>query len=314
MGEVGTGKSLLAKQLHHLGPRSKKPFVEVNFGAASPELFVSELFGAKKGAYTGLDRDKPGYFDTAQGGVIFFDELGELPLELQPRLLTALSARKYHRLAEPDKERNLDVHMVCATNRDLPNMVEQGAFRRDLLSRLQINRLTLPSLRSCGPADISLLLRWQVAAVLKLPDGSLPALNDYFTSGAERFLLQYHWPENVRQLMNLFLNESIRRCLMTAGRERISEGHVRTVLLDSPLQENVRQAQKGAETQSSRQKLPPGMSWDELVRWGEEMRRDYVVQLLREEKANKTAVARRLKIARQTLYTLMTKWGLEDWL
>jgi len=195
-GETGTGKELLARALHYHGPRSRHPFVEINCAAIPANLLESELFGHERGAFTGAVQTKPGLFVLADGGTIFLDEIGHLPLELQPKILRAIEAREF-RPVGGIHTRRVDVRVVAATHVDLAAAVREGRFREDLYFRLNVVRLVLPPLRE-REGDLELLAESfaaRIAAAYGLP---VPALSPEVRA----VLRSHHWPGNVRELRN----------------------------------------------------------------------------------------------------------------
>ena len=193
-GESGTGKELVATEIVKRSSRARKPFVVVDCGAISPNLIESELFGHVRGAFTGADRDRMGAFEAAQGGTVFLDEIGELPLEMQPKLLRALEAREVRRLGETHT-RKVDVRVVAATNRQLEREVNQGRFREDLFFRLSVVTLRIPPLRE-RPEDIELLVNVFLDALDATKHAHL------FTRELLDNLSVHPWPGNVRELRN----------------------------------------------------------------------------------------------------------------
>ena len=196
-GESGTGKELLAKEIHERGPRSQRPFVRVNCSAIPREMFESEFFGHVRGAFTGAVRDRPGRFQIADGGTIFLDEIGDLPADLQPKLLRVLQEGEYERVGE-DVTRKIDVRVIAATNQNLAEEVRARRFRQDLFYRLNVFPLELPPLRA-RTGDIPLLATHAIAEVAKRLKMQAPPL----TQADAARLQQYDWPGNVRELQNV---------------------------------------------------------------------------------------------------------------
>jgi transcriptional regulator with GAF, ATPase, and Fis domain len=192
-GESGTGKELVAAEIVQRGPRADQPFVIVDCGAISPNLVESELFGHVRGAFTGADRDRVGAFEAANGGTVFLDEVGELPLALQPKLLRALEAREIRRLGET-RARKVNVRIIAATNRDLEREVNRGRFREDLYFRLAVMNVRVPALRE-RIDDLPLLVRAFLSTLGV--DGT-----DLFTPQVLAELAEHDWPGNVRELRN----------------------------------------------------------------------------------------------------------------
>lgn len=202
LGETGTGKELVARSVHDNSGRSKKPFVAVNCGALPESLIESELFGHRKGAFTGADSHRQGLFEVADGGTIFLDEIGELPKATQSKLLRVLESGEIRRVGDNEPFR-VDVRIVCATHRDLPLMVETGDFRQDLMFRINTFEIHLPPLRDRS-GDIP-----QLAEHLLRRSQSIPAGATAFTPEAVGLLTSYHWPGNIRELANVVEHASI---------------------------------------------------------------------------------------------------------
>jgi len=195
-GETGTGKELLARALHYDSPRAAAPFVEINCAAIPANLLESELFGHEKGAFTGAIAAKPGLMEMAHGGTVFLDEVGSLPLELQPKLLRALETREIRRVGG-QQSRKVDVRLVAATHLDLVSAVRRGEFREDLYFRLNVVALVLPPLRERGD-DVERLAEIFAASLARQYGLPVPALTP-----AVRMALRSHaWPGNVRELRN----------------------------------------------------------------------------------------------------------------
>jgi len=197
LGESGTGKELLAQEIHERSRRAHKPFVRVNCCAIPREMFESEFFGHVRGAFTGALRDRAGRFQVADGGTIFLDEVGELPLELQPKLLRALQEGQFERVGE-DVTRKVDVRVIAATNQNLAEAARTHRFRQDLFYRLNVFPLTLPPLRA-RTDDIPLLAMHAITEVSKKLRIPAPPL----THADAARLRQYDWPGNIRELQNV---------------------------------------------------------------------------------------------------------------
>jgi two-component system response regulator AtoC len=211
MGESGTGKELIARAVHSSSSRSHGPFVAVNCGAIPETLLESELFGHRRGAFTDAHTDKPGLFSEAEGGTLLLDEIGELPLNLQVKLLRTLQEGTVRRLGDT-KDLKIDVRIVAATIRTLADEVKAGRFREDLYYRLNVLPIRVPPLRE-RPEDITVLVEHFIArnnAKLGTPISSA-------TPKAQRMLLSYHWPGNVRELEN-----AIERAMVLAEGEQIT--------------------------------------------------------------------------------------------
>jgi two-component system response regulator AtoC len=204
-GETGTGKELVARALHGEGCRKRGPFVAVNCSAISSSLMESELFGHVKGAFTGADREKQGLFAAADGGTLFLDEIGELPRELQPKLLRVLQEGEILRVGET-RPRKVDVRVLAATARDLREEVEKGRFRDDLFYRLAVVEIQIPPLRE-RPEDIPLLAENFISRIAAREGRPFPKIQ----ADALEMLRSYPWPGNVRELEN-FMEKTMIFC------------------------------------------------------------------------------------------------------
>ncbi len=196
LGESGTGKELVARSIHYAGPYKDQPFIPVDCGALVPTLIESELFGYVRGAFTGALRPKEGLLATAEGGTIFLDEIGELPIDLQAKLLRAIQEKEV-RPVGGTRAVPINVRILAATNRDLDTAVSAGTFRRDLYFRLNVLTLRIPPLRE-RRQDIPLL----IGSFLEKINGAGEGLNHSLSDDALRLMLQYDWPGNVRELEN----------------------------------------------------------------------------------------------------------------
>ncbi len=274
LGETGTGKELLARALHARSERSRAPFVVVDCGAVTATLLESELFGHRKGAFTGAVDTRAGAFEAASGGTIFLDELGELPIELQPKLLRALEARTIKRVGETD-ERPIDVRIVAATHRDLEDLVKKGRFREDLYYRVAVVRAKIPPLKE-RPEDIPLLAAHHVQKL----SGGKATLSD----GAKTVLSSYDWPGNARELRNV-----LERAVALSGEgalqpnDLFSEDH-------GPGAHTFREAK------------------DQVVA---DFERRYVLALIARHENNISSAAREAGLSRNALYALMKRCGID---
>ena len=246
VGESGTGKELVARALHFTGRRQKSPFLAINCAALPSNLLESELFGHVRGAFTGAIADRKGLFEAADGGTLFLDEIGEMPLEMQPKLLRVLQTGELQRVGAT-QTRKVNVRVVAATHRNLPEMAENGQFRPDLLFRLRVVELTVPPLRQ-RTEDIALLAEYFLSENRKSGIGQVERL----TPGALRRLREFSWPGNVRQLETVLKSASLfaSRDVLDVpdlegllGRERQSETHATGPWWrEAPLEDIVRRA------------------------------------------------------------------------
>ena len=202
-GESGTGKEAIARAIHDLSARRDRPLIKVNCGAITPTLIESELFGHEKGAFTGANRQRQGHFELADGGTIFLDEIGELPLDAQVKLLRVLQEHEISRLGS-ETAISVDVRVIAATNRDLVEMVEAGSFRMDLFYRLNVFPLTIPPLRDRRD-DIPLLVAKFLADQARAQGRSFTRVSE----DGMQLLMSYHWPGNIRELQNVIERAAI---------------------------------------------------------------------------------------------------------
>jgi DNA-binding NtrC family response regulator len=280
-GETGTGKSRAAQALHSLGARRDAPFLVVDCGALPPTLLESELFGHEKGAFTGATSRRLGVFEEAAGGTVFLDEIGELPLELQPRLLRVLEDKQVRRLGQ-NQWAQVDVRLVAATHRDLRASVNAGTFRSDLYFRLAVVRVTLPSLREHADdvPDLARALLHELGAT----ERSHPAL---FAPAFFTHLQQASWPGNVRELRN-----HLERCLVFETAEAPTRGEVTTSPGGNPT-------------------LPRGPLVEARKRAVERFEREYLAELLARHQGRVSQAAVEAEVDRISLYRLMRKHGLK---
>jgi DNA-binding NtrC family response regulator len=281
-GETGTGKELIAEEIHNHSRRSGGPFVVFDCGAVPHELIESALFGHVKGSFTGAVQDRRGAFAEANGGTIFLDEIGELAIDLQPSLLRALDKRSVRRVGSNQYDR-VDVRVIAATNRDLRDEVVKKTFREDLYYRLAVIRVHLPPLRERG-RDIDLL----VEHFIKQFSGNTPRKP---TVDDMQRLKAYGWPGNVRELRNVME----RACVLAKGD---------SLALDDALgADGIGQPALGIRTD-----LPFKEAKGQLV---ELFEREYIVDLMKRHKMNLSAAAREAQIDRKHLRELIRKYGLD---
>ncbi len=283
-GESGTGKELVATEIVKRGPRADRPLVIVDCASISPSLIESRLFGHTRGAFTGADRDRAGAFEEANGGTVFLDEIGELPLEMQPKLLRVLEAREVTRLGEV-RPRPVDVRIVAATNRKLEREVNHGRFRDDLYFRLSVVTLRIPPLRE-RLEDLPTL----VPAVLDELGASASA--SLFTPEVMGRFAEYDWPGNVRELRNAVERAVVLRTVddlqADASPESLPDGGAGLrVDLDVPF----------------------GQAKERLVA---EFERQYITALLAWSGGNISRAARRASMDRMNLHRLAQRYGLRE--
>ncbi len=233
-GETGTGKELIARAIHNISPRCGRPFIKLNCAAIPLDLLESELFGHEKGAFTGAIAQKLGRFELADHGTLFLDEVGDIPLSLQPKLLRILQEQEFERLGD-SRTHQVDVRLVAATHRDLAEMVRNGDFRSDLYFRLNVFPVELPPLRD-RREDVPALVEHFVEILGRRVGRSI----DHIPPETMMALCSYHWPGNIRELQNLIERAVILsddgvlpNPLLTVGTQRIAVSTVPTTLIDS---------------------------------------------------------------------------------
>ena len=283
-GESGTGKELLAKAIHQNSLRAAKPFITVNCGAIPETLIESELFGHRKGSFTGAIADRVGKFEAANEGTVFLDEIGELPINLQVRLLRVIQEREIDKIGFP-KPIPVNVRLIAATNRDLRTLIEDGQFREDLFYRLSVVTVELPPLRERRD-DIPLLLTHFLKKHCTRYELPVPSIND----DALELLTRYDWPGNVRELENV-----IEHFVVVGSSDVVG-------VKDLPPQ--IRHA--NSRVTSISLKLP-----DEGIDL-EEVEKEILLQALERNQWNQTKAARYLNLSRKTLIYRMEKFGLSE--
>jgi DNA-binding NtrC family response regulator len=295
-GESGTGKEVAARAVHAEGARAEMPFIAVNCGAIPENLIESELFGHEKGAYTGAVRSRIGLFEQADKGTLFLDEVGELRLDLQVKLLRALQERVIERIGG-GRPRKIDVRVVAATNRDLKADQARGAFREDLYYRLAVFPIKLPPLRD-RQGDVVLLAKAFLGRFSRRHGRSTPP---ELTAEATQALAAYAWPGNVRELENV-----IERALVLEEGQRITLG--------SLPEEVLAKYDPGRATHAPAPAAPPGTAPtagdDAVIRPLEDEERRLIRRALEITAWNVTEAAERLQIGRATIYRKIERYGL----
>jgi transcriptional regulator with GAF, ATPase, and Fis domain len=288
-GESGTGKELIAKAVHVNGPRAKKPFVKENCAAIPETLLESELFGYKKGAFTGADRDKAGLLQQADGGTLFLDEIGEMSLDMQKKLLRVLQEQEFRPVGGRETVK-VDVRLVTATNKQLKKSVEEGSFREDLLYRINVITLEMPPLRD-RLEDVPLLLEHFLQHFAQRSNVPAKRVDDI----ALRFLLQYHWPGNVRELEN-----EVQRACAIGGAILSRDDFSPDVVAGE-----VATPREGDET----------ANWKEIVKMtAHQKEREIILKSLEENDWKKSGAARALGISRPTLDGKIRTFGLAPYI
>jgi two-component system response regulator HydG len=290
LGESGTGKELVARTIHAFGPNSNKPFLPVDCGSLVPTLIESELFGYVKGAFTGANRSKDGLLISAEGGTVFLDEIGELSLDLQAKLLRALQEKEVRPVGANFRV-PIKARIVAATNRDLATMVENGTFRKDLFYRLNVVNLRLPSLRD-RREDIPLLAAHFLDRISREHSRNFTLSDEVL-----RTMMHYDWPGNVRELEN----SMERACALSSG-PVLHLGD-----LPTQLQRHGLETRRTAET-------APGEVEDGQppVRTLADMERDAILGAIRALGGDKLQAAKLLGIGKTTLYRKLKEYGIVD--
>jgi len=279
-GETGTGKELVARTIYELSPRAGKRFLPINCGAMNEELVLNELFGHTKDAFTGAGKMHRGLLESASGGVVLFDEIGEMPLVMQVKLLRALQEKKIIRIGDT-KEIPIDVRILAATNRDLKQDIEDGAFRPDLYYRLNVVTLHIPPLRERRD-DIPLLVNYFLAKFSREDDQTHAV-----STGALKCLEEYDFPGNARELENI-----IERALALCGDDDVQLCHLPTELHACNYPVISQAPVKHMDTQKSL----------------EENEREYILAVLRSVNGNKTKAAKIIGIDRVSLWRKLKKY------
>lgn len=280
-GESGSGKELAARLIHSLGARRDGPFVAVNCGAIPENLMESEFFGYRKGAFTGAEADRPGFFQAADGGTLFLDEVADLPLMMQVKLLRVIQEKQVRRIGATAEE-SVDVRIICATHHELRTMVEQGRFRQDLFYRLNVIELVMPSLRECRE-DIPLFAR-SILERLGAASGVPPPT---LTPAALVALCAYPFPGNVRELENV-----LERALALMSGEKIDVADLRLA--------------------PSAQGEDPKHGQAPLQDYLDQVEKQVILEALTKTRFNRTAAAKLLGVTFRSLRYRMERLGLNE--
>jgi two-component system response regulator PilR (NtrC family) len=281
-GESGSGKELAARLIHQLSARQSAPFVPVNCGAIPENLMESEFFGYRKGAFTGAEADREGFFQTANGGTLFLDEVADLPLSMQVKLLRAIQEKRVRKVGSPNEE-PVDVRIISATHQRLKGLVDTGKFRQDLFYRLNVIEVNMPALRDCRE-DIGLLSTAILEKLARNSDIKTPSLS----ASAVRALSEYLFPGNVRELENI-LERAI----------ALLQGNI-IQAADLHLSPRVEEAEPATEGQSSLQDYLDGVE------------KVAILEALQKTRFNRTAAAKLLGVTFRSLRYRMERLGLND--
>ncbi len=280
-GESGTGKELVARAIHFRGSFANRPFVAVDCGSLVPTLIESELFGYEKGAFTGALKARTGLFQFADGGTIFLDEIGELPLEMQAKLLRVLQEKEIRPVGSNQRTK-VDVRVIAATNRDLEQEYRAGTFRKDLYFRLNVVTVHVPALRE-RRSDIPMLAHWFL-------ERCAPGRSVQVTNAAMKSLLQYDWPGNVRELENC-----MERAVALGDHQVLDVDDLPPAIASTP------QAREIAQANSSE-----GLSTTDL----EDIERTTIERVFQQVKGDKALAGKMLGISRATLYRKLKRYNI----
>ncbi len=300
LGESGTGKELVARSLHVQSKRAQGPFVPVNVGAIPETLIESELFGYRRGAFTGATQDRPGLLENADGGTLFLDEIAEMPLAAQVKLLRTLETNEVRRLGD-NSTRLVNLRVIAATHRDLRALADAGKFREDLYYRLNVVQIELPPLRE-RPEDIGLLASY----FLESAAGRQGRKGMHFSPEAMATLVKYDYPGNVRELEN-----AIEHAVTLAEGDEIRPADLPAAvryprMLPRHVEEPPRAAAGSAAPAAA---LPPGQ--DPRDAWSlADVEKEHVRRVLALHRGNATTAARQLGISRTTLWRKLREYGL----
>jgi len=312
LGDTGVGKEVMAEEVHRLSPRRDRPFLRLNCAALTESLLESELFGHERGSFTGAHQAKAGLLETAQGGTVFLDEIGELPMAMQVKLLRVLEERQVWRVGGV-KPRDIDVRFIAATNRDLEAEIKRGAFRQDLFFRLNGVSVLIPPLRERREEIPDLAHEF----IEQLSRQQGRSQHSELGEGVLELMLQYAWPGNIRELRN-----AIERAVLLAGNGKIQREHFpvekMTATLSTPLAQATHPGHAGVEVTIPGVTLLPGSAdtaehmspGDRLRQQVKEVERQHIIDALTRCGGNQTRAARELGISRRTLITRLEEYNI----
>lgn len=286
-GESGTGKELVARAIHQLSPRAKRPMVTVHCAALSPTLLESELFGHEKGAFTGAVERRIGRFEEANGGTLFLDEIGEIDPVIQVKLLRFLGEKTFERVGS-NKTIRADVRLITATNKNLWELVKKGEFREDLFYRLRVVEITLPPLRE-RKVDIPLLVNHFIKEFASKNGKIITGISDE----ALTLLLNYHWPGNVRELRT-----AIEHAVVFCKGDTITARDLPLFVRQPEMMMSFVQA--------------PVLEKPQTPMTVKELEKQLIINALKECNGNRTLAAKRIGISRRTLHRKLNEYGIKD--
>jgi two-component system response regulator PilR (NtrC family) len=299
-GESGTGKEVVANLVHRLSNRNEGPFIAINCGAIPTDLLESELFGHKKGSFTGATQDKQGLIQSAHGGSLFLDEIAELPLNMQVKLLRAVQEKSIRPIGS-ETEIDVDFRVISASHQDLESLVQQGKFRQDLFFRIHVMDLVLPPLRERGQ-DILILAQHFIQKVSR--EWEIPA--KALTPRAKEFLLAQYYPGNVRELRNI-----IERAITLSDEDYIDVQHLQSAPLRRSVQMQTPSVDQMLTTSSeltlSSKKLPD----EGLELYLENIEKEILLNALNITHWNRTLAAKKLGMSFRSLRYRLKKFGLD---
>jgi DNA-binding NtrC family response regulator len=297
-GESGTGKELIARAIHYRGASAKQPFVAVDCGSLVPTLIESELFGYERGAFTGANKAKEGLFQAADGGTIFLDEIGELPLELQAKLLRVLQEKEIRPVGGTSRAK-VDVRVIAATNRDLEAAYKEGTFRKDLFFRLNVVSLHLPSLRE-RKADIPSLVHFFL-------DKYAPGRLLHVSTDAMKTMLEYDWPGNVRELENC-----VERAVALGTDDLLDVDDLPPVVSTTSTETPVAAIPVSQSGPARAATLAPVASVPVSESDLEQIERATILRVFEQVRGDKTLAGKILGISRATLYRKLKRYGIGE--